>query len=214
MIAGFLFFPAKGCGISVSLNPELFRVFDHVPGEISINISGAPVRLGPLMRRLEFRIERRNHALLAFVIISSMALSTWLWPSRNSGLNDLVNERLAPGQVMYYFASLWLVVVSLAYKWLADRRLLARSALALATAREVHEVGRLLRGRLISYSFIDRGGERFGALVRQYSRCHSNLELIFYNVDDPNRSCHASGLLFYKVVLADTGAHAARESVS
>ena len=209
VLAGFLFFPARGCGISVSLNPEIFQQFEEAPAEVVVTVSGAKVTLGPLMRHIKFQIERRNYFLLGLVIIASFAVTAWAWPSRNSGLNEF-EERLLPGHVIYYGASLWMVVGSIGYKWLLERRLLSGSMLTLATVEELGPAK--LGGHIVRYSFTDLSGERFGATARHHSRLHSDLELVFYSADNPNRSCHASGLLFYKVVSSGQAAGAASDT--
>lgn len=62
VLAGHVFIPTKVSGMSVTMNLDLF-LFDDVPAELPHNqwSTGNPGPiLGPLMKHIQFRIERWN----------------------------------------------------------------------------------------------------------------------------------------------------------
>lgn len=195
VLAGHIFIPIKAGGMSVSLNPDLFR-FDDAPAELPVTISGANVSLGPLMKYIHFRVERRNFWLLGVLAVMSLALAAWVWQDHDrTGIPD---ETINRGWIVYYGVSLWMVVISLSWRWCFERLLLRNCGLKLAPVEPIGSG--LFHLPRVRYSFTADDGEYYGNTVQHFSHRFNSLELVFYNPANPKHNLHASGLLFHKVV--------------
>jgi hypothetical protein len=195
VLAGHVFIPAKAGGMSVSMNPDLF-LFDDVPAELPVTISGAQVILGPLMKHIQFRIERRNFWLLGLVAVMSLALVAWVWQDHDR--IGIPGETINRGWIVYYGVSVWLVVISLSWRWCLERLLLRNCRLRLVP---VEPIGNgLFHLPRVRYSFTADDGEYYGNTVQHFSHKFNSLELVFYSPTHPQYNLHASGLLFHKVV--------------
>ena len=203
---GHFFLPVRKAAISVSLNPEMFR-FTHAPKSVEVSISGQRMQLGPLLRHLEFDVVQRNYVLLTGVAMASMATTVWVWPYRTH--NIVRDDIFTRAEALYFGWSVWLIVILLAWRWVHERRLLRRVGVVLAHL-EPAGTGRFHLPR-VRYWFIAPNGERYGDIVQQYSRQRSDLELIFFDLDDPTKSAPASALFYHTIAWHAVDAPGANE---
>jgi len=195
LVAGQFWLPRSKRIIQVWFNPIIFELDGELisaePGTPLGRLSGRDLVYGFFKQWHEFEIVTHRYWLLAGIGLSSLA-AVWFAMS--------VKDGLFAGIGYYYVTgSIWAFVISLAIRWIFERRMLRLEGISMGSfsAKTYSKPAY----RQILYHFVDPEGHyRGGCFDSVFCDQSDDMTIIFYDEADPDRSIPASALVFHKLV--------------
>jgi hypothetical protein len=192
---GQFWLPRSKRNIQVWFNPIIVEadgeVFSPELGTSLARLSGKNLTYSLFKQWHEFEIVTHRFWLLAAIGLSSLA-AVWFV--------SLIKGSLFLGFGYYYVSCFtWTFVISLAMRWIFERRMLRLEGVSMGTFSAKTYTKPAYRQ--ILYHFVDPEGHyRGGCFDSAFCDQSDNLTIIFYDENDPDRSIPASALLFHKLV--------------
>jgi hypothetical protein len=195
LVAGQFWLPRSKRIIQVWFNPIIFELDGELisaePGTPLGRLSGRDLVYGFFKQWHEFEIVTHRYWLLAGMGLSSLA-AVWFAMS--------VKDGLFAGIGYYYVTgSIWAFVISLAIRWIFERRMLRLEGISMGSfSAKTYSKSAY---RQILYHFVDPEGHyRGGCFDSVFCDQSDDMTIIFYDEADPDRSIPASALVFHKLV--------------
>ncbi len=195
LVIGQFWLPRSKRDIQVWFNPIIFELDGELispePGIPFGRLSGKDLTYGLFKQWHEFEIVTYRFWLLAAIGLSSLA-AVWLV--------SLIKPSLTLAFGYYYISCFtWTFVISLAMRWIFERRMLRLKGVSVGTfSAKTYAKPAYLQ---ILYHFIDPEGHyRGGCFDSVFCNQSDSLTIIFYDENDPDRSIPASALMFHKLV--------------
>jgi len=198
LVIGQFWLPRSKRTIQVWFNPIVIEYEGELvslePGTPIGRLSGKALAYSFFKQWHEFEIVTHRFFLLAGIGLISLG-AVWLaWR---------VKDSLFDGIGYFYLMSfIWVLVVSLAMRWVWERRMLRLEGVSMGSF--------FVKGstkppyRQVLYHFVDPDGQyRGGCFDSMYCDDDDDMTIIFYDEADPEKSIPASALMFHKLVWAE-----------
>jgi len=189
LVFGQINLPRSRRSFRIWFDPIIIDLGDEVislePGTPLGRLSGREIIYSSFKQWHDFEIVTHRFWLLAAIGLLSLA-SVWL---SLRGPFDFVT-----GTGYYYFlVFFWTLMVTMAKRWLWERRMLRLKGVSMATFS--------VTGRNIRYHFVDPDGRYRGGLFESLVCSRTDYwTIVFYDEKDPDRSVPAAGLMFHVLV--------------
>lgn len=196
LVIGQFWLPRSKRTIQVWFNPIVIEYDGELislePGTPIGRLSGKDLAYSFFKQWHEFEIVTHRFFLLAGIGLISLG-AVWLtWWVKDNFLFDGLG-------FLYLANSIWVVVVSLAIRWVWERRMLRLEGVSMGSFSA--DTFAKPPYRQVLYHFVDPEGQyRGGCLDSMYCNREDDMTIIFYDQADPEKSIPASALMFHRLV--------------